>query len=43
VNVVALQYDIPWKDKAANFAKVRKLLTQAAPDRDSLVVLPNGA
>jgi omega-amidase len=40
VNVVALQFDIAWEAKAANFAKVRQLLAQAAPAKDSLVVLP---
>jgi omega-amidase len=40
VNVIALQHDIAWEDKLANFAKVRRLLTEAAPAKDSLVVLP---
>jgi omega-amidase len=40
VNVIALQHDIAWEDKPANFAKVRTLLTEAAPAKDSLVVLP---
>src|SRR6266542_3818318 len=40
VNVIALQLDIAWEDKAANFDKVRRLLTEAAPEKDSLVVLP---
>jgi omega-amidase len=40
VNVIALQYDIAWEDKHANFAKVRKLLNEVAPAKDSLVVLP---
>jgi predicted amidohydrolase len=40
VNVIALQFDIAWEDKPSNFAKVRSLLAQAAPARDSLVVLP---
>jgi omega-amidase len=38
--VVALQMDIAWEDKPANFARVRGLLEKAAPPRDSLVVLP---
>jgi omega-amidase len=38
--VVALQFDIAWENKQANFAKVRQLLAEAAPARDSLVVLP---
>jgi omega-amidase len=40
VNVVALQLDIAWETKAANFEKVRRLLTDARPEKDSLVVLP---
>ena len=40
MNVVAVQFDIAWENKAANFAKVRRLLQQAAPPRDSLVALP---
>jgi predicted amidohydrolase len=40
VNVVALQLDIAWEDKPANFEKVHRLLTQAAPEKGSLVALP---
>jgi len=40
VNVVALQFDIAWENKAANFEKVRRLLTEASPEKDSLVALP---
>lgn len=40
MNVIALQLDIAWENKAANFDKVRRLLTKAAPEKDSLVVLP---
>ena len=40
MNIVALQIDIAWEDKAANFLMVRRLLTEVAPERDSLVVLP---
>jgi omega-amidase len=40
VNVIALQVDIAWENKPANFAKVRRLLAEAAPEKDSLVVLP---
>jgi predicted amidohydrolase len=40
VNVIALQLDIAWENKPANFAKVRELLVQASPEKDSLVVLP---
>jgi len=40
VNVIALQLDIAWENKAANFEKARRLLTGAAPEKDSLVVLP---
>lgn len=40
MNVTALQIDIAWEDKPANFEKVRRMLTDAAPDEDSLVALP---
>lgn len=38
--MIALQLDIAWENKAANFGNVRRLLAQAAPAKDSLVVLP---
>jgi omega-amidase len=40
MNVVALQFDIAWENKPANFETVRRLLTKAAPENNSLVVLP---
>ncbi len=40
MNVIALQLDIAWEDKSANFTKVRRLLAEAGPERDSLVLLP---
>jgi omega-amidase len=40
VNVIALQLDIAWENKPANFVKVRRLLGEGAPAKDSLVVLP---
>jgi len=40
VKVVALQFDIAWENKPANFAKVRSLLTRTPPEPGSLVVLP---
>jgi omega-amidase len=40
VNVIALQPDIEWENKPANFHRVRRLLAQAAPEKDSLVILP---
>ena len=40
MNVLAIQLDIAWENKPANFAKVRKLLTEASPSKESLVVLP---
>jgi len=40
MNVIGLQFDIAWENKAANFATVRRLLEQVAPEADSLVVLP---
>jgi len=40
MNVLALQTNIVWENKAANFATVRRLLTEAAPEKGSLAVLP---
>lgn len=40
MNVVALQFDIAWENKQANFDKVRQLLAQAALEKNSLVALP---
>jgi predicted amidohydrolase len=40
VTVIALQFDIAWENKTANFDKVRRLLVEAAPEKDSLVILP---
>jgi predicted amidohydrolase len=40
VNVLALQLDIAWEDKAANFAKARALAAAARPAPDTLIVLP---
>jgi len=40
VNVIALQHDIAWEDKPSNFPKVRRLLGEIEPGKDSLVVLP---
>jgi len=40
MNVVALQFDIIWEKKRLNFEKVRRLITEAAPPKDALVVLP---
>lgn len=40
MNVLGLQFDIAWEEKPANFSKVRRLLKDAAPERNSLVVLP---
>jgi omega-amidase len=40
VNIIAIQFDIAWEDKSANFAKVHRLLREAAPAKDALVVLP---
>ena len=37
------QLNIAWEDKAANFARVEELLSQAAPPAGSLVVLPEMA
>jgi predicted amidohydrolase len=40
MKVIGVQLDIVWEDKQANFEKVRRLLGQAAPEKASLVVLP---
>ena len=40
MTIVGLQFDIAWENKPANFANVRHLLAQTAPQKDSLVVLP---
>lgn len=40
MNVIAIQFDIAWENKSANFQKVRGLLDQAKPAKESLVVLP---
>ena len=40
MKVIACQLDIVWENRAANHAKVRQLLEQAAPPPGSLVVLP---
>jgi predicted amidohydrolase len=40
MNIVALQLDIVWENKPANFEKVRRLLGQSKVPADSLVVLP---
>jgi predicted amidohydrolase len=40
INLFAVQLDIAWEDKAANFRKVRALLEAVPPSPGSLVVLP---
>jgi omega-amidase len=40
MNALALQFDIAWENKPANFETVRRLLNDARPAKDSLVVLP---
>ncbi len=40
MQVVAVQSDIVWEDKSANFASVRKLVASAAIEPGALVVLP---
>jgi omega-amidase len=40
VNILALQFNIAWENKPANFATVRRMLRQAVPEKDSLVALP---
>src|SRR5436305_14139908 len=40
MQVAALQFDIAWEDKPANFARVTKLLAAAQLEANSLVALP---
>lgn len=40
MNVIALQFDIAWENKSANFEKVKRLLSGVSPEKDALVVLP---
>jgi predicted amidohydrolase len=40
MNAIAVQLDIAWEDKPANFTKVRRLLDAAKPAAGSLIVLP---
>ena len=40
MNVAAVQFDIAWEDRAANFARVRDLLGASSPAAGSLIVLP---
>ena len=40
MNLFALQLDIVWENKAANFARARSLLAEAKPAAGSLIVLP---
>lgn len=40
MNVVAVQFDIAWENKPANFDKVRRMLEDGSLEKDSLVVLP---
>lgn len=40
MNLAAVQFDIVWEDKPANFSRVRSLLAEARPAPGSLIVLP---
>ena len=40
MNVVGLQLDIVWENKAANYEKVRRLLSSTRPEPGTLIVLP---
>ena len=40
MNLAAVQLDIVWEDKPANFSRVRSLLADAPPPPGSLIVLP---
>jgi len=40
MKIYCVQLDIAWEDKRANFARVERLLSAAAPEPGSLVLLP---
>lgn len=40
MKIIGCQFDIVWENKQASHDKVRKLMEQAAPEKDSLVILP---
>lgn len=40
LKLIAVQTDIAWENKIANFAKVRSLVSAAAPAKGALIVLP---
>jgi predicted amidohydrolase len=40
MKLMAIQIPIAWEDKPANFQTARRLIAQAGPDPDSLLVLP---
>jgi predicted amidohydrolase len=40
MNIFAVQLDLKWEDKSANFARARDLLAKTPPSEGSLVVLP---
>lgn len=40
MNVAAVQLDIAWENKPENFTRARQLLENAAPEKGSLVALP---
>jgi predicted amidohydrolase len=40
MNIMGLQWDLAWEDRAANYRVAERLLSQARPAADTLVVLP---
>ncbi len=40
MKILAIQFDIAWEDREANFVKVEQLLAEAKPEPNTLVVLP---
>src|SRR3954451_3687608 len=40
MTIIALQLDIAWENKAENFTRVHRWLEQAAPEKGTLVALP---
>ncbi|WP_394795120.1 nitrilase-related carbon-nitrogen hydrolase, partial [Armatimonas sp.] len=40
MKILAVQLDIAWEDREANFAKVERMIAEARPEPNTLVVLP---
>ena len=40
MKILAIQIDIAWEDREANFAKVERMIAEARPEPNTLIVLP---